>query len=154
MRTQPGERGELLVHASFVFVALTMCILVVDFGMIWVARVQAQAMVDAAAHAGAVAQLDPLAMESDVIAAMDAIADTNSVPGVTLTRTFETGECPQGAPDPVCAIARVEGPVPGYFIGFVTAPVARVGAMAAASVYESPNPDDPAAPLRRVRLVR
>jgi hypothetical protein len=103
LRVKQSERGAVLIHAAVGMVALiAFSALVVDYGVLWVSRHQAQNAADAAAHAAA-EQLsfgDPTNFTAAKNAAL-AVAAQNKVwglaPDVTAADiTFPA--CPPGAP--------------------------------------------------------
>jgi hypothetical protein len=82
-----SERGAILVYAALtMFVWFGLATFVVDFGVLWVSRHQAQNAADAAAMAGALARAyddfdDPPAAFSPTVQSSTAIADANLVWG-------------------------------------------------------------------------
>src|SRR3954454_929728 len=103
IRGKNSERGAILIHVAVGIVALiAFSALVVDYGVMWVSRDQAQVAADAAAHAAA-EQLtwgDPADQPAARNAAL-AVAGRNKIggqaPDITAADiTFPA--CPPGAP--------------------------------------------------------
>jgi len=120
-RFRRGERGAILIHVAIALVAImAMGALVIDYGIMWTARRQAQNSADAAALAAATS----LAFDApnDYNRARDnakAIGQLNRVFGATLNITAGSGNsdvitqdvsfptCPPGAPGPPDTCVRV-----------------------------------------------
>lgn len=100
-----GERGAVLVHVAFVLLALmAFSMLVLDFGVLWVGRRQAQNSADAAALAGAVSlAFDNPTMAVDTAVAKEgafSVSQANAVwgqpPAVAQASDINIGLCPDG----------------------------------------------------------
>ena len=103
-----GEHGAVLVHVAFALIALTaFTTFVVDYGVFWVSRRQAQNAADAGALAGAIALAydDPNDRSSTGIAAQAAVAASqqNLVWGAVPSVVPATDVCITGAPAGSCA---------------------------------------------------
>lgn len=99
-----GERGAMLVHIALSILTLMgFTVFVVDYGMVWVARNQAQNAADAGALAGAVAlafdePTDTPAVNGVAWSAAMAGAQANNVWGAAATPVVNVGSaaCPPG----------------------------------------------------------
>ena len=103
-----SEHGAILVHVAFAVLALTaFTTFVVDYGVFWESRRQAQNAADAGALAGAIALAydDPIDRSSTGVAAQAAVAvaQRNVVWGVTPSVIPATDVCITGAPGGSCA---------------------------------------------------
>ncbi len=166
-----SDRGAVLVHVAVCLLALTaFSALAVDFGVLWVARAQAQNSADAGAHAGAVAlAFDGFADRGDTGAAKqtaNAIALANQVwlesPAINLSAdiTFPEGNCTNILTgDPASHLGqspciRVDvhrtqaagNPLPTFFAKLVGVQSQSIRATATAQVI-SANASDCVAPL-------
>ena len=110
-RHDTGERGAVLVHVAIALVALlAFSGLVVDYGILWLARRQAQNSADAGAMAGAVS-LAFVNQDDYVLARQSAISASMQnhiwldTPDITDADVQVPYPCPPGspgAPDPAC----------------------------------------------------
>jgi hypothetical protein len=82
MRTLSRDRGAIIIHVAFALMALlAFTAFVVDYGVMWVARRQAQNVADAAALAGAISLVRDGGSEARAIAAAQHYAANNPVWG-------------------------------------------------------------------------
>jgi hypothetical protein len=144
---RPGERGAILIQTAVAFLGLlAFCALAIDYGVLWVARGQAQNAADAGALAGAVELAFGDADDINHIKAVAiAAAKANKVfnadpvvdpPDVTI------GPCPPGSPGPPDTCIRVEvfrnqvrgNPLPRFFLPLVGVAEHGIRATATAQV--------------------
>ena len=119
-----SERGAIIIHVAFALLALlAFCAFVVDMGVMWVSRSQAQNAADAGALAGAVALMkdgtSPTVAGNSAIQWTNAntiFAATNSTANVRITFSGPAGTCgtncdvatiPPCGSDPGCVRADV-----------------------------------------------
>jgi hypothetical protein len=103
-----SERGAVFVQVGIaVFVLVAFNVFVLDYGMMWIARRQAQNAADAGALAGAVARgyddFDPTPSFSGTTARIaEAVAAANMVWNAPATANVSSFDCPVGAPPGRC----------------------------------------------------
>ena len=146
-RRRRGERGAVLIHVAVALVGLlAFSMLVIDYGVMWAARNQAQNAADAAALAAAVslAYYDPDDIpraKAAAIAAGQANLVWGQAPDITEADVIIPWECPPGAPGLPDTCVRVNvyrnrgrDPLPVYFAPLVGITEQGVQAMAVAQV--------------------
>ncbi len=146
-RTWRDERGAVLVQTGIALIGLlAMGTLSVDYGMLWVARRQAQNSADAGALAAAISlafgdATDTARIKAVGVAAAQANTVWGQAPSVTVNDVFiET--CPPGAPGDPDLCVRVDvfrnqarsNPLPTWFGGLVGVSAHGVQATATAQV--------------------
>ena len=102
-----SERGAVFVQVGIaMFVLVAFNVFVLDYGVMWVARSQAQAAADAGALAGAVARgyddFDPTPSPTEAARLAKAAASANLVWNQPATADVPSFDCPAGAPPGRC----------------------------------------------------
>lgn len=153
MRTSnfSSERGAVLIHAGVAMIGLlAFSALSIDYGVLWVARGQAQNAADAAALAAATSMAygdpgDP-GFTARVRGVAVAVAQANAVwgesPAINPATDVTVGPCPPGAPGIPDQCVRVDvyrnqaraNPLPAFFAQLVGVPNQGVRATATAQV--------------------
>jgi hypothetical protein len=153
-RRRHGERGAVLIHVAVALVGLlAFSMLVIDYGVMWTARNQAQNAADAAALAAAVslAYYDPDDIpraKAAAIAAGQANLVWGQAPNIQEADVIIPYDCPPGAPGPPDTCVRVNvyrnqtrDPLPVYFAPLVGITQQGVQAMAVAQVLMANQSD-------------
>jgi hypothetical protein len=94
-----SERGAIFIQVGVLILALmALNVFVVDYGVLWTARGQAQTAADAAALAGATTRAYDLRIVGDagVIAAAQQVADMNLIWKAAGARDVRLDDCPSG----------------------------------------------------------
>jgi hypothetical protein len=114
-----SERGAVFIQVGILLLALmALNVFIVDYGVMWTARTQAQAAADAAALAGATARAydSRLVAENRIAEVAQQVADLNQIWRAAGGRDVRLDECPPGVSKCVKVnVTRTLGPSEQFF---------------------------------------